>query len=129
MDMPAAAPPAIRHANGRFGPGNPGRRLGSRNRVSQRLIWAILQDFEANQELIFERLHHWDHLQSYVALLLRLLPRQIDVNLPDVENLSECEIARVVGQARAVLDRIERGDTSLIELEAVLHGDGLEAGQ
>ena len=36
-----------RHANGRFGPGNPGRPFGSSNRMSRAVAEGILAHFEA----------------------------------------------------------------------------------
>ena len=42
-------PVTPRDPGGRFSAGNPGRRVGSRNRVSKRVALAILDDFEANQ--------------------------------------------------------------------------------
>ena len=48
MDGSGYAAATPRDANGRFLRG-PGRKLGSRNRVSKRIAQAILDDFEQNQ--------------------------------------------------------------------------------
>ncbi len=48
--------PVPRTADGRFGPGNPGRRVGARNRVWRRVAMAILHDFEANPKAVLARL-------------------------------------------------------------------------
>jgi hypothetical protein len=45
-----------RHANGRFGPGNPGRPRGSRNRTSRRMALALLEQFEAQGAEVFASL-------------------------------------------------------------------------
>lgn len=68
-----AEPAPGRCANGRFGPGNPGRRAGSRNRMTQRLVTAILADFERNRETV---LHHLrtEHSAAYARLVARFLP-------------------------------------------------------
>jgi hypothetical protein len=108
-----------RHANGRFGPGNPGRRPGSRNRASHRAVLAILDDFEMHQEQVLGRLREF-FTPHYIDIVSRLLPRQIEVAAPDLDSYSEAEIAHVVRQARSALDRIEEGRGSLIELESAL---------
>jgi len=128
-DTPATSQSLARHANGRFGPGNPGRRPGSRNRASQRVVLAILEDFEAHHEKVLGRLREF-FTPHYIDVVTRLLPRQIEVTAPDLDSYSEAEIAHVVRQARTALDRIEDGRGSLIELEAALviettpEGDG-----
>ena len=62
-----------RQANGRFGPGNPGRRAGSRNKMSQQLVMAILADFERHRESVLSRLRS-DHAAAYARLVARFLP-------------------------------------------------------
>jgi hypothetical protein len=52
-------PPPARHADGRFGPGNPGRRPGSRNRASHRALTAILDDFHDNKDVVLPRLRKY----------------------------------------------------------------------
>lgn len=81
-ENPVEREPA-RYANGRFGPGNPGRRAGSRNRISQRLVTAILADFERNREAVFQRLRE-DHAAAYVRLVARFLPANDAAEEPDI---------------------------------------------
>jgi len=50
-------PSAGRQANGRFGPGNPGRPKGARNRVSYKVVVEILAEFEAGKKALFDRLY------------------------------------------------------------------------
>lgn len=87
----------------------------------------ILEDFEANHEVVLERLRKI-HTEHYIDVITRLLPLQIDVTTPDGPAWSEAELADVVRQARAALDRIEDGRSSLIELEAVLVGETIPTG-
>jgi hypothetical protein len=56
----------------------------------------------------------------YIDVVTRLLPRQIEVAAPDLDDYSQTEIAQVVSQTRSALDRIEDGRGSLIELESAL---------
>lgn len=74
-DIPA--PPA-RYPNGRFGPGNPGRRAGARNRVSHRAAMAILQDFELHKDVVLDRLRRL-FTPAYLAILVRMLDRELQV--------------------------------------------------
>ena len=114
-----------RDANGRFLAGNPGRAFGSRNRISKRIARSILLNFEADQEATLEKLKRW-YVPQYVALLARLLPRvsegaeSAELDTPE----DGADTARMVSQARAVLDRIEAGEATLAELEAALLGEG-----
>ena len=116
-----------RDENGRFLPGNPGRAFGSRNRISKRIARSILLNFEADQEATLAKLKRW-YVPQYVALLARLLPRvSEDAGSPELDAPEDAaDTARMVSQARAVLDRIEAGEATLAELEAALLGEGRE---
>jgi hypothetical protein len=107
-----------RQSNGRFGPGNPGKPAGARHRISQRVVTTILADFEKHQDKILRELRV-GHIRQYVSLVSRLLPRQALVECVDAEDLGAAEVAAVVAEARAALDRIEAG-ASFAELDAAL---------
>lgn len=120
INDPAIAP---RDAHGRFLPGNPGRRFGSRNRISKRVARTILRDFEATQDEVLAKLKRW-YVPQYVSLLARLLPRAAEgADGPELDELDAAETARLVGAARRMLDRIDAGDATLAELEAALLGE------
>ena len=78
MSNPSDSSAPARHANGRFGPGNPGRRAGARSRVSHRAAMAILQDFELHKGSVLERLRT-QFAPAYFAVLTRLLDRELQV--------------------------------------------------
>jgi len=84
-DLPA------RYANGRFGPGNPGRPVGSYNRASRRAALAILDHFESIQGGFLERLSA-NNFALYIALLAKVLPRQIEVGSPVADTLPEDDV-------------------------------------
>jgi len=115
-------PTIVRDANGRFTPGSGGRPFGTRNRVSKRVARAILRDFEASQDVLLPRLRKW-HLPQYVSLISRLLPRQTEAGGLELEELGEVELATVLVELRAAMDRIEAGSGSPEELEAALLGE------
>ena len=122
MPNPPAVRPATRQPDGRFGAGNPGKPRGTRNKVSGRVAVAILEDFETHQDEIFERLRRsW--LPVYVRLASSLLPRSVEMSLPDLSACSQEEVAGKVLAVREVLHLIESGQGTLLDLEAVLLGE------
>ncbi len=108
-----------RQANGRFGPGNPGRRVGARNRLSHRVVMAILHDFETNKADTLDRLRR-NHSPAYFAILTRLLDRELSVEAPAFDDYSEAELARTVQLARSVFNSCADPRAALIELDHVL---------
>lgn len=119
MSDPAPASLPARYANGRFGPGNPGRRAGTRNRMSHRATLAILEDFELHGAEVLDRLRRWN-APAYFAILVRLLERQLQVDTPNFADCADAELAGVVGLARAALLSEENPRAALIELDRVL---------
>ena len=110
-----------RDSGGRFAPGNPGRKPGSRNRASKRVALALLGDFETNQADVLVRMRRW-FLPQYVQLIQRLLPRPSADDGLDLEALERDEALAVVAAVRAAADRYEAGEGSIKELEAALLG-------
>ena len=119
MSTPAPTAPPARYANGRFGPGNPGRRIGARSRVSHRAVMAILEDFELHKDAVMKRLREY-HAPAYFAILNRLLERELKAEAPSLDDYSEGEIAQTIRLARQVLSSNEDPRTALLELDAVL---------
>ena len=117
-DTSTPALPA-RYANGRFGPGNPGRRIGARNRVSHRAAMAILQDFELHKSDVLTLLRQ-SYTPAYFAILMRLLDRELQVETPAFDDYSEEELARTVLLARSALNGYADPRTALIELDSAL---------
>jgi hypothetical protein len=119
--MSDTSSPALlaRYANGRFGPGNPGRRTGARNRVSHRAAMAILRDFELREGEVLERLRKY-FTPAYFAILVRMLDRELKIEAPTFEDYSEEELARTVLLARSALNGCADPRTALIELDSAL---------
>jgi hypothetical protein len=110
-----------RHANGRFGAGNPGRRAGARNRVSHRAAMAILDYFELHKEDVLQCLRAY-HTPAYFAILTRLLDRELRNETPALDDYDEVELARTVALARSALSLNQNPRVALLELEGVLVG-------
>ncbi len=110
-----------RYSNGRFGPGNPGRPAGARNKVSHRAAMAILEDFELRGKAVLERLRS-EFTPAYFAVLTRLLDGQLQVDAPTADERSDAEAARVCRLARRAITLNQDPRTALIELEGALGG-------
>jgi hypothetical protein len=116
-------PPAARDRNGRFAAGNPGRPFGSRNRMSNRLARAILRDCEGELDVLLPRMRRF-FLPQYIGLVARLLPKVNEMGGVDLDGSDEVELASVLSDVRAALDKVERGEASLEDLEAAMLGHG-----
>ena len=116
----ALTPP--RDAGGRFGKGNPGRRRGSRNRLTNRLALGLLDDFSSNEAENLARLRRF-YFPQYVQLMARFLPRETREARPDFGDYSAEERAKVAAAMRATLELVERGDAGLDTLMGVLESD------
>jgi len=88
----ALTPP--RDAGGRFGKGNPGRRRGSRNRLTNRLALGLLDDFSSNEAENLARLRRF-YFPQYVQLMARFLPRETREARPDFGDYSAEKRAKV----------------------------------
>jgi hypothetical protein len=124
--MPAddASSLPARYGNGRFGPGNPGRRPGSRNHASRRTAMLVLQHFERNRDKILDHMA-LSYTPAYGALIGRLLPRQVELSTSRLDELTEAELARVLADVRITLGGgVIDARSTLIELEAIMTGEG-----
>jgi hypothetical protein len=120
MDDASSRGPA-RHADGRFGPGNTGRPLGSRNRVSKRIALSLLNHYAEHEAEILDRLSR-QHFIEYMRLIGRMLPRPPADGQPDLESMPPEDEARVVDAVRAAVERVETGEGTLADVEAALLG-------
>ena len=123
MDDASPRGPA-RHSNGRFGPGNPGRPRGARRRLSQRVALSLLRHFNENQTQILETLSLGHYLPIYMRVLGQILPRDLEGDALDLEELGAEDAASVARAVRAALERVEAGEGSLADIEAALAGPG-----
>jgi hypothetical protein len=112
----------VRHADGRFGPGNRGKPRGARGRMSRRVALSLLAYFENNEAMILDRMIGHHHLNGYMGLLGRLLPQGAENDGPDLAALEPQEAARITDAVRTALVRIEAGKGSLADIEAALAG-------
>ena len=97
MSAPSATDHPARHTNGRFGPGNRGRRAAARGRVSHRATLAIL--FEHHRDEAPELLRR-SCSPAYLAVLTRMLDRELEVAAPAIDDFSDAELDHTVRLAR-----------------------------
>ena len=121
----AASKPSARGADGRFGPGNPGRPLGSRNRMSRRIALGLMHHYAAHESEILERLTRF-YFADFVRLIGRMLPRGPAEDAVDLESLPPQEVAHITRAVRHALNRVEVGEGTLAEVEAALVGAGID---
>ena len=89
--------PDGRLPNGRFGPGNPGRRPGTRNRLSHEIVTAMMEDFRANQAAVFATLRDKFPAQ-YFAVMAQLAPSFLMQDEQELASYSYDEAQVVVAQ-------------------------------
>ena len=115
-------PGPLHDANGRFAPGNPGRRKGSRNRMTNQLALGLLDDMALNEAANIEKMRRW-YFPQYVQLMTRFIPREAVRPRPDFADYAPEETAQVLAAARRALEAAERGEAGLDALLAVLERD------
>jgi hypothetical protein len=121
-DTPATPPLSGRHANGRFGPGNPGRPHGARGRAAHGVTLAILEDFMEHKESALNNAR-FSNPGTYLNAIVKLLPTQAAPEPTEVRDWSDADVEAALDRARAALDGSGDGRDALIELEAVLLGE------
>jgi hypothetical protein len=120
---PATSPHPARYENGRFGPGNPGRRPGARGRTANRVTMAILEDFLEHKDETLKYARRF-RVEAYLNTVLKLLPSQAAIEAPEVRAWSDADVDSVPAHVRGVFERAGQGRDVLIELEAILLGEG-----
>ena len=121
MDEQSDKAPA-RHANGQFGPGNPGRARGARGRMTQRIALSLLRHYEENQAQILSTFTSHRNMPAFMRMFDRMMSREMCDEGPDLAALPAEEAVRVTGAVRIALERVEAGKGSLADIEAALDG-------
>ncbi len=98
----ASGPRPTRDAKGRFGPGNPGKPPGARNRIAGRIKLTLLQHFENNQEDILKMLLWARHFNDYMRLIGSMLPEDDEADGPDLPEPGEGGSGRAPGAPAAL---------------------------
>lgn len=116
--------PPARYANGRFGPGHPGRPRGARNRRPHRIADAMLAHFEKRQEDILDVLCEGGRFDEYMELITPLLPKSAEeLEAPEVKRMDPEQKADILLYVRGALERLENGTGTQDEIDAAFAGE------
>ena len=85
----------------RFGPGNPGRPKGSRNKLGEHFFKTLHDDFLQHGEEVIERVRK-DDPSTYLKVVSGLMPKELEVKRP-VEEMSDDELAHLLDVARSLV--------------------------
>jgi hypothetical protein len=84
---------------------------------------AILEDFLEHKDEALKYARSF-HVSAYLNTVLKLLPTQTAVKSPEIRAWSDADVDAVLAHVRGVFERAGESRDVLIELEAVLLGEG-----
>ena len=85
-----------RNSLGQFAAGNPGRPVGSRNRLSEQFLSALAADWEEHGVKVLQKVRE-ERPQDYLRVVASILPRELQVaKVDDFDELSDEELERSV---------------------------------
>ena len=119
-DLPESYEPT-RQCGGRFGPGNPGRRIGARAKASHKVVMAILEDFQFHRHEVLKNIRASD-AQAYLATVMRLLPAMDELETEPAEPLTLDQAAKVARRVRQTLGQGEEPRIALQKVGVILEG-------
>lgn len=94
--MAEAAIPSeeMRDSKGRFivPPKSPGRPLGSKNKLGEAFVEALLADFEQNGVEVIEQVRTEDPTQ-YLKVIASVIPKEVVHTVEDYDNFSDEQLA------------------------------------
>lgn len=98
--------PPTRGADGRFGPGNPGKPFGATNRAGRDAAGSFLADFEANRDEFLRNLR--EHFPvEYARTITRIMPKAVVAEEPaPARDWAEDDLARAYDDVRRLV-RVE----------------------
>ncbi len=91
----------VARINGKFGPGNPGRPKGSRNKLAENFIQALYNDFDSHGVEAIQRVRA-DDPSTYVRVIAGLLPKELEIKRP-LADLTDDELVNAVTLIRAAI--------------------------
>lgn len=88
----------------RFKPGNPGRPKGSRNKLGEAFIADMLADWEEHGETVIATVRA-EKPDQYLKVVASILPKELNVKVSELDELSDDEIDRQLKSIAATLAR------------------------
>jgi hypothetical protein len=120
----------IRGPNGRWLPGNPGKPLGARNKLAERVLDTFLRDFEQYGAVALVKVRE-ERPADYWRIATQLLPQQVLVNAfvsHEESPLSDVPPEAKRAIARRILEQLEQERAKVVEGEIVAPHDLLTDG-
>ena len=85
-----------------FQPGQGGRRKGARHRISTALLETIAKDFAEHGEEVV-KITRIERPTEYLKIVASLLPRELEVTIGPLEQISDDELEKLIADARGKL--------------------------
>lgn len=76
----------------RFGPGNPGRPKGARNKLGEEFVKDMLADWQEHGKAAIEEVRK-KRPSDYLKVVASILPKDINFRVGDLEDLTDDELA------------------------------------
>lgn len=84
-----------RQKDGTFGKDNPGRKKGSRNKLSEAFLRVLADDFEANGMAAIEQLRQSNPGQ-YANVIAKLMPKLMELSGPDGSDIPLSGLVKIL---------------------------------
>jgi hypothetical protein len=112
----------IRGPNGRWLPGNPGKPLGARNKLAERVLDTFLRDFREHGAAALVRVRE-ERPADYWRIATQLLPNEVlisaMVRTEDQSPLSDIDPATKRAIAARILEQLEQERGKVVEGQTV----------
>ncbi len=95
---------------GRFVSGNigGGRPKGSRNKLGEAFLQDMQEDWDKHGKQAIETVRQ-ERPQDYLKVVASILPKEMNVNVREVDQLTDEELDGRIAQLAAAIDRLESG--------------------
>lgn len=80
--------PPVEH---QFKPGNPGRPLGSRNKLGEAFLEAMHEDFEAHGVAAIVKVRE-EKPDQYLKVIASILPKDLNINVNQMDGMTDDEL-------------------------------------
>ena len=91
-------------STGKFGPGNPGRKPGSRNKLQAKFLDSLAADFETEGEAVI-RFVRADKPVDYLKIIASVLPKELLMPDSPLNDVSDDDLAEAIAIYRAMKDK------------------------
>lgn len=85
-----------------FGPGNPGRPKGSRNKLGEKFIEDLYADWSENGVQALKECRETNPA-AYVKTVASLLPKDVNINVTQINELADDDLAAALAAAREAI--------------------------